>query len=796
MLSASLLFALCAAPGVSSPPAATPAGPLLLQGVLSAPRQGALVDVARQYVLEHATELGLSPDSTLGDPKTFGTRFGGSVHFPQRFAGLPLRGASVVVTFDGMGRIVRVASSLSDARVVRGEATVDAARARALAARAVDMALLQADGTPFGGFLDVAFLVQGEVHRGYWVWVPTPAVGENWHVAIDATDGAVLFTENRVHASFAADVFDPAAPSVGPVGVAARRRVTLSDLPADAGTLTGNRVRVWGCCPTAGCQLNAPARRVTGSFQTGQGSLPYDMVVCDRLQTATNELAAHPSGDFVYPAIDPPTTARPSAASAADWDAFSEVMGYFHVTKVYDTFEALSRGPLASDAGTFSPYVQRDNRQGRPFATWVNVTEPDFETATRDAAGIVANDLARVSNALFLPREQMGGVTVPQNAFESDALVIYQGDEADFAYDGPVLWHEFGHGLVYSTSDWNRSVAIDEWSANNESAALHESVADIVAFMTGNEPAIGTYVSALSQSGSSLRSANNTFACPDVLEGQSHADSQHFTGAVWEARVGPFRSPDDGRTFDAAFYAALVSFPKNVDFAAAARIVANAVGLAFPALPNAEQTMLGIFRSRGVVGCSKVIDVTDRLGQPRALYGIVGTRAAGLVEGSLVPGPHQFKLRLPRGAKSLSFTSELFTFGRGEDVQLLTKVGRPISFLEVRGSLGTNAELTVTASSPAPGRLQGSTPLRVDCGRELYFTLGNRSERDLLLADVAFRYEQLDSCPSDAGAQTPTSLQLAPETLGTVPTGCGCSAGFTPGFALLALVAWRRRTRR
>lgn len=810
MLSLTLLLSLGAAPVVLPP--TVPTGPVLEQGVLSPPRQGDLLAIARQYVVDHAAALRLSPLSTLGEPKTFGTRFGGSAHFPQRFAGLPLHGASVVVTFDGMGRIVRVASSLSDASVVRTDAVIDVTQARRTAAQAVDTALLQADGTPFGGYLERAFAVRGEVHRGYWIWVPTASPKENWHVAVDATDGAVLFTENRVHRGFEADVFDPAPPAVGSVASAQRRRVTLTDLPADAGTLTGNRVRVWGCCPTAGCQMNAQPRRVTGNFQTGQGSIPYDMAVCDRRQTATNDPALHASGDFVYAPIDPPTGARPSYASAADWDAFAEVMGYFHVVKVYDTFAGLSRGPLVTDAGVFSPFVQRDNAIGRPFATWVNASEPDLQTATRGATGIVSNDLSRVSNAMFLPREQMGGVSVPENAFDTDALVIYQGDEADFSYDGPVLWHEFGHGLVYSTSDWDTLVAFDERSANNESSALHESVADIIAFMTGGQSAIGTYIAARTQSETALRNANNTFACPDVLQGESHVDSQHFTGAVWEARSGPFRGSDDGRTFDAAFYAALVSFPKNVDFATAAQIVSHAVGLAFPGRSDAEQAMLGIFRSRGVVGCSKVLDLTDRLRVPRSFYGVAGTGSAGLLQGSLVPGPHQFKLRLPRGAKSLSFTAQLFSFGNNVGVRLLTKTGRAITFTRAGGSISNDAELTVTPTIPAQGQVRGTTPLRVACGDELYFTLANTSGRERTLGNLTFTYEELDSCPQDAGTPMdagtnsgsdagqqppqPTSLALAPDQLGSIPAGCGCNAAPLPLLGLLALLTRRRRAAR
>ena len=146
-----------------------------------------------------------------------------------------------------------------------------------------------------------------------------------------------------------------------------------------------------------------------------------------------------------------------------------------------------------------------------------------------------------------MARENMAAVSVPEQAFDTDALVMYQGNSGDYAYDGPVIWHEFGHGAIYSTANWNRYATVDARSANDESSALHEGSADVVAFMVGNDPKIGAYVGPRADPTTpNIRDVNNTAKCPDVLWGESHQDSLHYTGAIWQASTQNFQSTAPG----------------------------------------------------------------------------------------------------------------------------------------------------------------------------------------------------------------------------------------------------------
>ncbi len=789
----------------------------LAQGVLSGPATSDLRDAARSFVLSHRAELGLPITSTLGPPQTFSTRFGGSVHFAQLVDGLEIHGGRVIVTFDLQGRVVRVASSLRQYTKSKLAWNLSGPQALRKAAAELPGAVFRTDGAPHGGTLQKLFIVGDEVRVGYLVWVPTFQKSDNWHLAIDATDGAVLFTENRAHNGFDANVYasSPGGLNAG-IAVTPLTSVTLEHFPAgtDGGKLNGTQIRSFNCCPTANCSTDAgaPSRRSTGMFTTFGGQLiSYDLAICDRVQRVTNDPAINPNGNYLYTPVDPPTGTNPNAQSPADFDEFAEVHAYFHVNKVYDYLKALSVGPFAGDAG-FSTFILRDQKIGKVAAVQVNASEINFPQ-TPNAQGIYASATTqRVENAVFLARENMQAVSVPEFAFDTDAIVLYQGDKADFAYDGPVLWHEFGHAAIYSTANWNRGVVIDARSANDESSALHEGVADVIAFMVGNEPLLGGYIGPRTDFGSTgLRNASNQDKCPDVLWGESHQDSKHFTGALWEARSTLFLSNDQGLTFDAAFYAALVSFPPDVGFEKAAAIISSAIGIAFPSIPTAQAQMKAIFDARGVSSCSKVLDVTNAPA-PRYAYIIPGTVYAGLAMNQPVPGPYQLKIKVPRGAKSVKVSGPYFGGGQTVRMALLAKSNAPITFTRAGQQLTHDADKSVVPTAGG-GQMAATALIAVPCGGELFFTLANTSTRDRQLQDLAFSFVEADSCPvpdagvaivdagappvdagvapPDAGPVQPPALKsdVFPTPLGPVArTGCGCTA-VTPGMAWLALLA-------
>jgi hypothetical protein len=780
-------------------------------GVLSPPLGGAPGEAALRYATAHAAALGVDPRSTLKVGPLLSTRFGGTAHLLQHVNGVPVYGARVVVTLDTLRRVVRVSSSLRPFAQALTTTRLSGPEALTVASRAVEGALLKADGTPWGGWRPELFLVGGDLHAGYLTFVPTLKASERFHVAVDAITGQVLFVDNRVHsASGDAAVYasSPGGLDAG-VGVTPLVTVSLQHLGANADQLlTGQKLRALNCCPTEVCDPTAGPRRATGTLQTFGGAVPYDVAICDRLQRATNNPAVHPSGDYVYAPVDPPTTAAPSITSPADYDEFAEVSAYFHANKAFDALVAMSQGPLAADGG-FSPFALRSTGPDLP-AVWVNASEPDFQRAMPNSQGVyVSNSLARVDNAMFVALESMAALSVPEFELASDALVLYQGNRADFAYDGPVLWHEFGHAAIHSTANWDRVLALDARSANDESMALHEACADIIAAMVGRDPVVGAYVGPrLDAATNAIRDLENTLACPGVLWGESHQDSQHFSGAVWDARR-QFLGLDDGATFDAAFYAAMVSFPPDVDFTKAAAIITAQVEAAFPMVANARALMQAAFDARGVTNCSKVLDVTDDL-SPRPYFNIAGTSFAGVASGSTVPGPYQFKIRAPAGVKRLTMTGPYQTFGSNPmaRLQLLARADEPVSFVKVGNALRNDAQVSVVPSV-SNQVMTATVAVDVPCGGALYFAIANTSSRDRVLTDLTFSYESADSCPEpevdagmpdagaalDAGAPAPITVSGVTAELGAPVAGCGCTSASPLALFPVALLLARRRRR-
>lgn len=794
----SALFVLAAAPVVVPPPYET--------GVFTPPLIGTPAEAALRYANSRKAELGLDARTTLISTGAYSTRFGGTVHLQQTIDGLPIYGRKVIVTFDTQQRVVRVSNTLTPLGAAKLSTTLSPQDALALAVPEINGAWLQKNGMPWGGAKKMVFVVGGEPHVGFLTFVPTLKNSESWHVAIDGTTNSVLWTENRAWSANDAQVYasSPGGTSAG-VGVTATTSVMIDHLNPDAGgQLIGDRIRALNCCPTANCDPDAGPARAQGQEQTPQGPIDFDVAICDQKRRASNDPLVHPSGNFVYTPVDPPGTPAPSVNNPADWDEFAEVHGYYHVSKAYEAVRTLSVGPLARDGG-FSPFVMRDTgANGDLLAVWVNVSDPDFQSAV-DVGGVyVSNSLARTDNAMFLARENMDFLLLPPQVLASDALVIYQGQNADFAYDGPVLWHEFGHGVIHSTSDWQTVVTFDSRSSNNESSALHEGVSDLLSAMTGKRSIIGEYVGPrITPGASAIRDVSNMERCPDVLWGESHQDSLHFTGAVWEART-QFLGTDDGDTFDAAFYAAMVSFPPDVGFERAAQIITDSVAAAFPAVTDARSRLAAIFDARGVTNCSKVLDLTNQLQVPRTYFGIPSTTFAGVGANLTVPGPYQFKIHVPRGAKSVSMNAQMQTFGTNSRLEFLAVADRPITFAKNGTNIQNDASARVVPSV-SQGVVSATLPIDVPCGGDLHFAIGGTSQRDRALYNLTFGFEQADSCPEvdagvpDAGPVTPPTVRLvaAKEELGPKLEGCSCTTA-SP-FALVFGALWlsrRRRSRR
>jgi MYXO-CTERM domain-containing protein len=846
----------------------------LLVGTLSEPLSGELSQAARIWALTQRESLGLPANSGLRVAQTHGTWWGASLRLQQQIEGVDVLDAQVVVTVDAQARVTMVSSSVLKYEQSLMLWTIGAEEALLRAAKAVPLAALQPNGKPYGGARRQVFPVGTDAHAGYLVMVPTLNPADNWFAAIDAVTGELLWKQNRVYRA----ANDASAYNSNPggldAGVGATPTVSVSLTHADGGSmvlpdaggyLTGTQLTAYNCCVNKACSTapDAGPKRDIGTTMLGQFNIAYDVAACDRLQRANNQVALHASGDYVYPPQDPPQSTGgvvgPVVQSdPAHSDEFVEVHSFYQINKVYDWVRSLSTAatPLfPANVPAIGPFKMRDELRNpaRKPAVWANVLFPDFEAllampATYCNFGVQPiqcklDRLGRTDNAAFMAVENFDQIPLPSYKMDVDTLMIFQGNRADFGYDAPVLWHEFGHGVVYATAALSfNNLAIDTRSANNETGAMHEGFADFIAGAFGNEADIGVYVGPRIGGGTSvmgvrkdsyLRSMNNTFSCPDVLQGEVHQDSQHYSAALWQARKNFFLGSDSGKTFDAAFYASLVSMAPGSDFAASAAIIVAHVKTAFPSIADADTKMLGVLTTKGVVGCSKVLDLTNILSTPRPYYGIASGSAAGFPASTVIPGPYQMKLSIPEGMKSLKVSAtvpgpSLLGMG-GAAAKLFVKSGSPVTFTKMGNSLTSDADLVVSLG--VSNTVASATAmLAIGCGptKEVYFTLG--STQGDALSDVTVELTKADSCnPTDGGGGGAgggsgtggggtssagggsgagggaggsgggSDVRMVPfigTTGGPGAKGCGCSgveAGLGGLGALLLLAARRRR---
>lgn len=827
-------------------------------GTLSEPLQGDLNVAARAWALSQRERYSLPLTSSLRSAEAMGTRFGASFHLLQTVKDVEVYGGKLVVTVDERARVVQVASSLEQYSRVLDTWLMTPEEAMKRAAAPIPLPALRPDGVPFGGAKKYLFRVGDELHAGYLTNVKSLDFSRNWYVAVDAVTGERIFTQDRVHRALDAQVY-PVSPGGLDAGVGATPTVARQLVHADGGSMVGNecaalmldggmeysandagylcgtQLMSYNCCPSADCVPDAGPRRVSGMTNFMGVPVTYDVAVCDRVRRASS--VTNPSGNYVYAPVDPPVNKMVvESTDRSNSDEFAEVHSFYHVNRVYDWMRRLStKARPIFPAQNIQPFMMRDERRvpAQKVAVWSNVMFPNFNELISGGVTCLlnppcrANTLLRMDNAAFFPRENFSQIPIAGFDTGVDTLMIFQGNAADAAYDATVIQHEFGHGAVYATANISfETIAIDTRSANNEGGALHEGFADYIAAAFNNEADVGPYFGPRALAGqpaapgvrqnSYLRTMDNTFTCPDVLWGEVHQDSQHVAAALWKARQTVFLGTDQGDTFDAAFYAMLVGITPNADFAMVASVMAERVATAFPSIATARAQMTQIFTDKGVIGCSKVLDVTAAV-DPRPYYGIPSSSS---MSQSVIPGPYQFKISAPNGAARVRVTgtagSQNPLGGPGPAIQVLTRVGSPITFARQGGTLVNDATRSVTGATASNGAFTASVDGFVPCNSDIYVTLGAAGGGGTLQA-VRVIVDPASSCTpapdggtTDGGTDAGTTADAGITETKSFPyvgssgtiqqpaaKSCGCStpADFAP-LAMLLLLGVRRRKAR
>lgn len=262
-------------------------------------------------------------------------------------------------------------------------------------------------------------------------------------------------------------------------------------------------------------------------------------------------------------------------------------------------------------------------------------------------------------------------------------MLFGQGSEVDFGYDGDVVYHELGHGMVaLLTPEGLGQVRLRADGTIADAPGINEGLADYFAIMVTDDPHLAEYVGRF-WSGTGrpyIRDAENSKSCPQDIVGESHNDGEPLTAALWATRK---RVPEGGkRALDQAVLEALMRAEPDSDLEAMANLVLEGAD---------RQRQLGelgaddvellrrSFDARGLLDCPRVITDPKRVRDGRSMY--LRRVTSGIYP--FHPGPMQLRYEVPADGDDMVVTFTLKPSNTSDPVEARVLVKRgdaPIAF--------------------------------------------------------------------------------------------------------------------
>ncbi len=559
-------------------------------GRLTATPSADVRSAGARFLERHAAALGASGGTSVHPERDVPLATGVVLRYRQRIAGIPVVGGEVALRFDRWGILRTAVSGMRPlARIAPAVPRVGSAVA---VAKVLAMPDVVAPADPGASWVGLVYYLAGDEARLAWQVEAgaVPAFGANWVAWIDAHTGEVLARRNRIFHDRQARVFPE-----NPVSTPDIVQVTLDDLPpwtADPYHLTNDLILARNCPD------------LHELFPVSFGGFTINAHLCSEVQVAVGD----ENRDFLY--YDNSDTAQE--------DLFAEATMFHQVSRVYDFFQGFGFVALRE----------------QPLACTVNFRIPiDIASGGYDLANITNRNgtLYPFDNAFFLP----AGSAATYIARDRDSIVFGQGTAADFAYDGDVVYHEFGHAVVDSTSGLE-AATIDDQGVDVGPGALNEGYSDIFAAFLTDDPMMGEYAGGTLSPSGAIRNLDNEHRCPEHLVGQVHEDSLPWTGAAWDIYQAL------GAAVMQPYYDAMASLIPSADFALASRATVAEIGRQIGA--DAAATAQAVLDARNLVDCERVLVGG---GGPKLLLMGEGTDAIGLTP--YVPGYAMFRIAVPAG---------------------------------------------------------------------------------------------------------------------------------------------------
>ena len=680
--------------------------------------------------------------------------------FPLRYQGVPVLGARATLVVDGNGR--------ADATSGAPSRLPDSVTATVSLERAVTLASIRA-GVRFGAEdvnLAIVPTVSGSrlayvAYRGVVGGVPFAPL-----VKVDALTGEVLSAVNSVRFDRLAQVH-----SENPTSTPDPIEVTLP-LEKGATTLTNELVTAVNCID------NGTVDSIFGQV---------DAHHCDLEQLA---IADELNGDFL-------AHTYANANDTSPEDPYAEVAMFYHLNKVYNVLLGLGFEPL--DTKPLTGVVNLRMPQGYDTGNYGKMGDPELPLVPFDNAFYAA------ANPLFATIFGLQGA----------ALWFGQGRFADFAYDGDVVYHEFGHAVNDSTIGLVGEWHVDEQGAMPSPGSIGEGLADYWSSIVTDDGVVGEYVGG-AFGGTAIRTIDNDDTCPSGIGGEVHFDSTFFSGAIWAVRQG--LTTDQKPLFDGAILEALQVAPSgDVSYGDLGQQFVDSVQATAALGSEVADVLSQELTDRGVLPrCDRTIDLAEgetfkgvSFGGGRGVF-VPGRQA---LSGSLVyaPGPLQFHMELPERAAKFTIEADFPAFSTGGGIGfgggsafrpgfLLHFGDAPLTFV---GGVAQEAEATDLGEAAIGMNETIDVP---EGSTHAYFMIVNFGDTDGMMTNVRSSVEVGAIPPDEDEVVVDNPVTDAPSGAAD-DGGCGCrvagpSSNVPVGAGLLALLAaglvpWaRRRARR
>ncbi len=218
-------------------------------------------------------------------------------------------------------------------------------------------------------------------------------------------------------------------------------------------------------------------------------------------------------------------------------DKCAEISMYYHASKEYDYIRSLK---------TDFNYLLHASKENALSVIG------NFQIVDMSDLNAIINGSAKLGpmdNAFFSPPNPTMTKLLSGYGIKGDMLVFGQGTKADFAFDGDVVYHEFGHAIIFTTG-LDSADYPDKYGLSHEPASMHEGLADTFSFIMTGDACTGEYASKgiidmykakgqtveMDRDGDyyCMRYAKHPYNVFEDSTGEEHWDGQPLLAVNWE----------------------------------------------------------------------------------------------------------------------------------------------------------------------------------------------------------------------------------------------------------------------